>query len=181
VGAQLGAIAHPPQADTVEGLLETRKHFGFMLAVGANSMVLPMGLFFMVLVLRVLLKRAWPAVVIMLAFTCLVSLLPTIAHFPELEASMRSRALAQLGIELAVSVVMSGMIFFVMIRLGLLALLSLYFFTSSWAAVSITFDTSSWLFGRSMFWLALLAAIAFWAQWNARAGRPLLRESFLQA
>ncbi len=181
VGAILGGVANPPQPNVLDGLLQGRKQFGWMLAIVANSLLAPIGLFFMILLLRVLLRRAWAALAVMLTITCLFGLLPTIALIRDVEGVAGSRIVLQLGIELLGGLMRWVMVFFVMIRLGLLALLSMWFFAGSYAAVPLTLDASSWLFGPSALWLMLLTLIAFWAQWNARAGRPLLREGFLQA
>ena len=180
LGTLLGGVGHPFADVVLDGLTDSRKLLGLIMAVVANSLLTPIMLFFMVLVLRVLLKRERPAVLVMLGILCLFGVLPTLAHVGALEGGARWAGILQIGIEFLACIVLWGMMLFVMIRLGLLALLALWLFTSSIGLVPLTFDASSWYFGRSALWILLLSLLAFWAWWDSRAGRPLLRGELLQ-
>ena len=66
----------------------------------------------------------------------------------------------------------------VLVRLGLLALVSLRAF-SVWGQLLVTTDSSTWYFGQSAATILALAAIACYAFYISLGGRQLFRDRVL--
>ena len=120
-----------------------------------------MGLLLTVLVLRVLLRRQWLAIVVFLAIGFVLGW-----------ASESANQVVH-GAEL---VLFLSMILFVLTRFGLFAGLFALFF-SSWAIFALTLDPSSWYFGRSLATMLAFAAIAVYGFVISLAGRPIFKDS----
>ena len=131
----------------------------------ALSLYMPVGWLFLLLLLRVLLRRQWLAVTVALLFA-VVTALPDSSN-PMIFFVFLSVAF--------------GTFLFVLIRFGLLA--PVFWGVYMWLPgfVVLTLDTSAWYAGRSWFTLVLFAAIAGYGFWISLAGRPLLRTDVLES
>ena len=121
----------------------------------ALSLYTPVGWLFLILLLRVLLRRQWIAVVAALLFA-------TVTALPGSPNKL---------VFFVYLLVAFGMFLFVLIRFGLLAPVfwALYMWLPDF--VVLTLDSSAWYAGRSFFTLALFAAIALYACRISLGGR----------
>jgi len=117
---------------------------------------------FVLVLLRVLLRKQWAAVV-------------TVLFFP---------ALGIIGSRdpgLAVSVlVFASMALFLLIRFGLLALVANYVLWYLLTNFPLTIEASAWYAGISLVGILLMAAIAFYGFYNSLGGRPVFGSAVLE-
>ena len=129
----------------------------------ATALYMPMAWLFLVLLLRVLLRRQWLAVAVAVASVVLSSV-----------AESSNPVLFSLFLTVAF-----GIFLFILLRVGLLAgvcwVLSMY----ASADVVLTADMSSWFAGRSLFTLLAVAALAAYGFYTSLAGRPLFRDDIV--
>jgi hypothetical protein len=109
--------------------------------------------------LRLLLRNAWVAI----AVFAVVAVVP--AHL----------ASPHPVLDMAVQSVVTALTLFVTLRVGLLALMSMWFFEIVASRVH-TLDPSSWLWENSVVSLLALAAVTTYAAWVALGGRGLLQD-----
>ena len=121
-------------------------------------LLLPMGLFFLVLLLRMVLRRAWLASLLVLALVVL------------------QRTVTSDGDPVAVLLTVSffATMLFVLVRFGLLAAVFLQVFLVVPSRLVPLADLSSWYAVQSLIPLFALAALAVWGFHLSRAGRPIL-------
>ena len=117
---------------------------------------------FVLVLLRVLLRKQWAAVV-------------TVLFFP---------ALGIIGSRdpgLAVSVlVFASVALFLLIRFGLLALVANYVLWYLLTNFPLTIEASAWYAGISLVGILLMAAIAFYGFYNSLGGRPVFGSAVLE-
>jgi hypothetical protein len=119
---------------------------------------------FLLLLLRLPLRRTWAAA------TALVVLnsLPWMA------------SATNPGIDVPLALLSTGLEVFVLVRFGMLALFSQYVFGDVlWSAVYSS-DLSAWYMGRSLLHLSLVVALALYAFRIALAGRPLFAKDLFE-
>jgi serine/threonine-protein kinase len=114
---------------------------------------------FLLLMLRLPLRRTWAAATALVVLMSLPRILS--ATNPEIDVPI---ALLAAGLEI-----------FVLVRFGMLALLSGYVFGSVLWSAAYTWDLSAWYMGRALLHASLVAALALYAFRISLAGRPLLR------
>jgi len=78
-------------------------------------------------------------------------------------------------LDIAVQIVVMGLTLFVVLRVGLLALMSMWFVESA-ARLVVTLDPSSWVWGSSVVYLVAAVVVAAYAAVVALGGRALLQE-----
>jgi serine/threonine-protein kinase len=129
----------------------------------AFSLYMPVGWLLLLLLLRVLLRRQWLAILVIMLFAVGTSL-----------PSFVNPVLAGVFMSVAFGAFLS-----VLLRFGLLAPVfwGVYMYLSS--SVVLTLDSSAWYAGRSWFTLLLFAAIAAYGFWISLAGRPLMKSDVL--
>jgi len=135
---------------------------GFILNL-QQSIQIPLFLFFLFFLLRVILRRQWLAALVwILLWEGLVLLSST---HPLIDMLMFTPILA--------------LILFILMRFGLLPLIA-FFFASDLTDTPITTDWSAWYAGGTILNLVTILALAAYAFHIARAGRPLFKEGFLE-
>lgn len=146
---------------SLSGLAETIGNYCQDLS---QALYISVGWLFLVLLLRVLLRRQWIAVSVAVLFTVGTSM-PSFAN-PVMGAVFLAIAF--------------GVFLFLLLRVGLLSAMVffVYMYLSSW--VVLTLNTSSWHIGRSWFTLLLFAGIAGYGFWTSLAGRSLVRSAVLE-
>ena len=73
-----------------------------------------------------------------------------------------------------------GAFFLVLIRFGLLAAVAFSFFNTLYQMSPLVPDPSLWYTGTSLIVLLVAFAIAAYAFWISRAGRPLFQDAFME-
>ena len=146
---------------SLSGLAETIGNYFQDLAL---ALYMPVGWLFLVLLLRVLLRRQWIAISVAVLFTAGTSM-------PSWENPLMGTAFLAIAF---------GVFLFVLLRIGLLAgfFWTVYMYLSGY--VVLTLDSSAWYAGRSWFTLLLFAGIAGYGFWISLAGRPLVRSHVLE-
>ena len=146
----------------LDSLVDVRRAIAMFLTNIPNALLSVLVWFILIFVLRVVLRREWLAatgmVLVYMGFSALTS--------------TASPALAALF-----SAFETGVLLFVMLRYGLVALMGAIFAYQMFLFFPITADFSSWYIGTSLFGLLSVAAVAAWACHAALAGRPLFREA----
>jgi serine/threonine-protein kinase len=156
--SRFGFANSPP---SISGAVASLPLTGFNLAVsGSICLVMVLNVFVMVLVLRLLLRRTWPA-----ALVCVLLISGTYS----LQTAPTSGWLVAvlLGV-----VFIPGMIFIIM-RFGLLPGATAMFVLIVMANAVCTLDLSSWYADRALVTMALLAAIMIYGAATALAGKPI--------
>jgi serine/threonine-protein kinase len=121
------------------------------------SVIRAMGSLCWLLLLRVVLRKQW------LAIVALFLLMVTLAGLPG-----ESVPVAVAGAALAAALLIGTLL-----RFGLLSVASLFFFNAALSLVPLTLDTSAWYARRSFLDLGLLAALAFYGFWTSLGGKPM--------
>jgi hypothetical protein len=116
-------------------------------------------LLLMLVLLRLLLRSPWGAIGVFFAVG--VGLPALMSPHPLLD--------------IAVQMVAMGLTLFVVLRVGLLALMSMWFVEIATRSV-VTLDPSSWVWGSSVVYLVAAVAVAAYAAVVALGGRALLQE-----
>jgi len=164
VPSWLGLAPAPPFDTLTEPLTGTRQALGALIGIQASSILSPIGLLFLILLLRILLRRK--ALAIGGAFLMIAAL-----------SALQNRA-TPLGVVFYIAVWV--LIMFVTIRLGLLAAILAVFFANSLLMLPLTSDLSAWYAGRTLFLLALLCAVVTAGFYVSLAGRQILGVPLLQ-
>jgi len=147
-----------PQAQDLLPLLGIRHLTAGMVARVPIAIAAALGVFFLMLGMRTLLRKQWLAsigfVIVLAAQRVLLS--PT----PAIDAAFTMAGLVVLQL--------------VLLRFGLLAVVMAILVQNWLLAFPLTLDVSAWHFGLWMFLLAVVAGIALYAFRLVVAGRPLL-------
>ncbi|HXM42159.1 MAG TPA: serine/threonine-protein kinase [Bryobacteraceae bacterium] len=162
--ALLGFGSTPSVSVLMESLLGVRGAVAGFLTLIPNCVVLALIWFVLIFVLRVVLRRDWLAAGAFVSIYMALNVIGTPA----------SPALAALfaGIE-------TGLLVFVMLRFGLVALIASSFVYELLLLFPITADFSVWYAGASLFALLSVAAMAAFAFHASLAGRPLFGDAEL--
>jgi len=130
----------------------------------AVALYMPVSWLFVVLLLRVLLRRQWIALLVITVFA--------------VGTSVPGRANPALsGVFMLVAF---GVFMLVVIRVGLLSGMFWAIYMYIAGSVPLTLDPAAWFAGRSWFTLLLFAAIAGYGFWISLAGRPLVKSHVLE-
>ncbi|MCG6950106.1 MAG: serine/threonine protein kinase [Acidobacteria bacterium] len=156
--------AERPPAASLISLSGTPEAIGNVFQNIAFALYMPVGWLFMLLLLRVLLRRQWIAVLAVLLFAAGTAV-------PGMPNPM---------IFFVYMSVAFGAFLFVLIRFGLLA--PVFWGIYMWFAgfVPLTLDSSAWYAGRSWITLLLLATLAAYGFWISLAGRPLINADMIE-
>jgi hypothetical protein len=153
---------HPIEHGT---LLDVRHLISGTLGVLAFSISLVLVLSFVLVLLRILLRRQWLAAAVFLLIGAITS--ATGAGNPY--------------INLLYAAVLAGIITFTLIRFGLLAAVVSQFLSTLLLGFPLTFDFSVWYAVNSLFSLAIVVVLAIYGFYVSLAGRPIFREEMLEA
>jgi len=160
---RLSLPAEEPRATSLVALSGIGETIGNYFELFAMSLYMPVGWLLVMLLLRVLLRRQWIALLVITVFAVGTSM-----------PGRANPALSGLFMLVAFSVFM-----IVVIRIGLLSGMfwAIYMYIAS--LVPLTLDSAAWFAGRSWFTLLLFAAIAGYGFWISLAGRPLMKSHVL--
>jgi serine/threonine-protein kinase len=160
----LALPAELPRTTALISLSGTTETIGSICQLFAFSLYMPVGWLFLLLLVRVLLRRQWIAILAVLLFAAATAV-PSAAN-PVIFFVYMSVAF--------------GVFLFVLIRFGLLA--PVFWGIYMWLASSVvlTLDSSAWYAGRSWFTLVLFSALAGYGFWISLAGRPIVKSKILE-
>jgi hypothetical protein len=137
---------------------------------GLNSaLVFSFSFLFVLFLFRVLLRKEWAAAVAFVLFFTIF------LNAPLLFASGRSVASA-----LVVGLILNGLSVFLLIRLGMLALVASGVFQFCFLSLPLTTQGSAWYAGISLAGILLMAAMAFYGFYTSLGGRPLFGGAALE-
>jgi serine/threonine-protein kinase len=143
--------------------IDTRHLAGGFVSGLMDAIQLPLFLFFLFFLLRVLLRRQWLAA---LAWILLLEGLNLLGSTHPLIDTL--------------IVPFVALLLFTLIRFGLLPLIVVWFLLNAIGNTPITTDLSVWYAGGMILSLVSILALTAWAFHTARAGRPLFKEGFLE-
>ncbi len=147
------------------GLTGIRQSVSTYFAVVAAGLLNTVSILFLLLLLRVILRKQW------VATTALVLLFSA----PDILSATNP------AIEGPLWLLYHSLLVFLLVRFGMLAFLSAGVFSIAAVFQPYTWDLSAWYAGRSLFALSLLAALAVYAYWVSLAGRPLFSGDLFDA
>jgi serine/threonine-protein kinase len=164
---RLGLPQVAPSSDVwgLEALRGLRHAVTATLAIHTTSVLttfMPVMLF---LVLRLLFRRSWPAVVV-------VSLVGAVINYPG-EGS--------LAVYAGFLAILLPLFWVMLIRFGLLSAVIWFSMGDLLTQLPMTFDFSAWYAGSCVPALILVFGVTFWAFRTSLAGRPLFRDTLLEA
>jgi hypothetical protein len=142
--------------DTLLGLRSTLAAVLTILPLSVRNTLL---FFFLLFVLRVVLRNQWLAA----------------AVFALIFAVLTSLGNKELALSLVVEFVVWGLTALTVLRWGLLALAVAYFTDLLLLNVPVTTHTGAWYFGNTVFMLAIVVALAGWGLWTSLGERRVMR------
>jgi hypothetical protein len=149
-----GPINFPGDVETLLGLRST---IGVVLQEALYAIRNALFYFFILFILRMLLRSQWAALV---AFTAFFTLLNALGN-------------ERMWLGAVVGLLYFGTAAIVIVRFGgLLAFVVSAFVSALLFDAVATLDSSAWYFGNSVFLLAVVVALAAWAFYRATDGRP---------
>ncbi len=160
----LSLPAEAPALGSLAALTGVRHALAINVIRVATAFYMPMAWLFLVLLLRVLLRRQWLAVAVavpLVAFTAAFERPNPLLFFLFLAVAF-------------------GAFLIMLLHFGLLAGMCWVLAIYAGADVVLTADMSSWYAGRSFFTLLAIASLAVYGFYTSLAGRPLLRDDLLQ-
>ena len=149
-------FAGPPLNQILAALKGTRYALGNLTGIWTVSLLITLGLLVLLLLCRFLGRRTWVAIVLFLLVTALPGLPPGVSLIPFLVQSL-----------------IFGAVFMVFLfRYGLVAALTSQFVSAWLLSYPLTFETSAWYFGTSLFGLAAVAGLSVYGLRVAISGVP---------
>jgi serine/threonine-protein kinase len=149
-----------------------RHVLGSWLWTAANSVQATLGMFFLMFVLRVLLRKPWLAA---LAFVAIWTALK-VANWSPLLGSWDPR---QMAVFLSLQLLVYGGAALVIVRFGLLPLATGIFIADILLNIPITLHLSAWYAGGTLFVILTVLALLGWSFYIAVAGQKLWSERLL--
>jgi serine/threonine-protein kinase len=162
-GAILLRIGDFPMWGDLSFLLSTRQVAGNYLVRILWEFQGTLIFFFVLFLLRVLLRKRWLSAVV----------------FVGVWVFYKSLGGQHLGVLIPTLILMYGTAAFVMVRFGLVALVSGFFVTDLLLNLPMTSDFSSWFIGAVIFGYAGVLALALWAFHTSLGGQKLWKEDLL--
>lgn len=127
-------------------------------------LVIPLALLFVLVLLRVLLRKGWvAAAVFVLLFTFLTAAASQFAP-----------------VALVTGLIYWGLLVFLLIRFGLLAFAAQGIFVGLCQSFPLTTQGSAWYAGISLAGILLMAAMAFYGFYTSLGGRPIFGRAVLE-
>lgn len=160
----LGKLGAPPPTGTTDYFLSARGTATAVLYEGANSISFTLIFFFLIFLLRVILRRQWLAA----------------AGYTLIFTALKMLGSDHPWIELPLLIIIYAVAAIVVVRFGLVALAAGIFTADLIGDAPLTGDFSAWYAGATLFPLLFVTALAVWAFYTALAGRPLLREELFE-
>jgi hypothetical protein len=160
-GAQLGEFPLSPGKDFLMG---ARTALGMCLATVADSIRSTLIFFFVLFLLRVLLRKPWLGAIAFVAIFGLPGAL--VGAHPWLNS--------------AGNVVIYMIAAFAAVRFGLIALASGIFTVNILLNAPLTLDSSAWYASNAALVVVIIVTLASWGFYTSLGGRQLLREDLFQ-
>ncbi|UCC31833.1 MAG: protein kinase, partial [Phycisphaerales bacterium] len=154
----------PPAPKLLNTLLGGRYVAAVFLENGVTAVFTGLAALMLFLLLRVVLRRQWLAIVVFLSVFTVVNALPA-NHYA-----------LWLGWALV-----NASFLFLLLRFGLFAAVAGIFVSSFFATFPVTFDFSAWYIGASLTALVAALALGVYGFHTALAGRPLVEDRLLEA
>ena len=159
-GMILFRLGDPPMWGDLSFLLSTREVAGNYLVRVLWEFQGALIFFFVLFLVRVLLRKPWLSAVV----------------FVGIWVFYKSLGGEHLAILIPTLALMYGTAAFVMVRFGLIALVSGFFVTDLLFGLPMTSDSSSWFFGAVVFAYAEVLALALWAFHTSLGAQKLWKE-----
>jgi len=173
----IGQPATVPQLSALDPLIGTREAMGLWLGSQASALAQPIGVLFVALLMRVLVRRQW------LAVSLVIVLFASFAALIRVELSVGPEGASTTGpiVVFVVAVLMWTLIMHTLIRSGLLACVFLFFIANSIFLFPISPNLTTWYAARSMFSLVVVVALSVYAFVIARTGKTAAWDEMLEA
>jgi len=165
LGQKLG-VPTPPRVPSLDHLLGTRFVLAQVGNVVFNSLINGLFVVFGLVLLKILVRREWAAMVIAIALFAFI--------FGHSEPLGDAPVLRVASLLIFVSVLVMSVQ-----RLGLLALMIVFLVSNIMQNAVLTLDTSRWFFADSALLALIPAAMAFYGFYASRGGEPLLGRRLL--
>jgi hypothetical protein len=146
-----------PQLNSTDYLLGGRQAFGQWLMKIPGSIVGTLEFFFLLLGLKVLLRKDWLAAI----------------AFVALFVGLRSLQSTHLAVDLPAFVLVYGVLVLIVFRFGLVPLAVAAFTVDTLGSVPFTADFSAWYLGTTLLTLLSVVALAGWGFYHSLGGEPM--------
>jgi serine/threonine protein kinase len=153
-----------PQLSGMEFLLSPRQVLGAWLALVPNDVQGTLTFFFLIFLLRIVLRNQWLAAA---GFTLIFALQQAL-HTEHVVISLIFWSLIYALAAIA------------LVRFGLVSMAAAVFVTDLLLNLPVTANPSQWFIGATIFTYASVAAIGFWAFYTALAGQRLWKEELFE-
>jgi hypothetical protein len=167
-----GMLAHklgqvmPPRVPPLDNLLGTRFVIALIGNQVFNAIINALFCVFGMVLLKILVRREWAAVIVAIAFFSFTT-------------SRSMTAAGPYAINLVAIVLSISIIVLTIQRLGLLATIVMFLIDFIVSSAAVTLDTSSWFFADSLLPVLVPAALACYGLYASRGGEPLLGRRLL--
>jgi serine/threonine-protein kinase len=162
----LGYPALPPAVPRLVTLEGTRQTLATIGQVIFNAAFNSLWILFALVAVRLVVRRVWITAVIMVGFLMLTGA-ANIAETPPI------------WLGLSISLIAVSAMVFVILRFGLLSLLTLFIVNFLLGSAALTLDTSKWFFSSSTTILLIVSALAVYGFWASRGGEPVFGRKIL--
>jgi len=169
IGRWVGNPAFAPAANSSD-LPMSLRHAVARLFEAQTSPTPFLGLFVLLLALRIMLRRQWLAVTIVAALILFVQVMSPLE---------RSQGVDWFGVASAVGT--AAVLVFTLVRLGLLSLVVMMITSLCLWHFPFTTDFSRWYAGLGLVGLLAFTAIAVYGFWVSLAGQPLFKDELAMA
>ena len=145
-------------------LMGGRKALGVLIAEIPNSIQATLIFFFLIFILRVLLRKQWLAA----------------AVFTLIFASLKLAASNHPAVDVPAQLLIYGIAAVVVVRFGLIALAGGIFTANLLLNVPVTLNLSAWYAGAAALSVLAVLAVAVWSFHTSLAGRPLFKSELFE-
>jgi len=177
IPAWIGEPAAIPQITALDPLVGLPQAIGLWLGSQTGALAQPIAVLFLVLLLRVLVRRQWVAV------SLVVLLFATFATLVRVGQGTGPPSFLSLGTLMVflVAAAVWTLMMIALIRFGLLACIFVFFIANSAFLFPISPNLSTWYAARSMFSLVIVVAVTIYAFVIARTGKAAAWDEMLEA
>ena len=161
----MGRPGPPPVTNSVGTLGGLTDVAAIMLGLQPGAMIAPIGIFFLIFGVRLVVRKQWIAVSVAFVLMSLVQ-------------GLQSQQVTVLG--WVASAAVWGILIFVIVRFGILAALISFVYANTLLVLPVTTDLGVWYANRAWFGLAVLAVVTGAGVYFALAGRPVFAKALLQ-
>ena len=170
----LGLAAPPPTMYAIDALAGGRQTLGALFPVLLVSLALPLSWILLFLLLRMVLRRQLPAVIVF----CLI--IPAFEAFENVPIGGEAFSWGQIVLGVVASALTAIVLITLILRFGVLATAACFLMANLLAAYPITFDSSAPYFTTSLFALLFAVALTTYAFYTSLAGQLVFHDAILQ-